>query len=119
MRARGSLRMGERETMDEIDKGEIVTGDGDDLLDPVFSSGINPLLLHNLRMAGGFGSDEPAETTCKKCGSEMKRIVYGFPSSMPDEEDDYVLGGCLIMPGAPRYSCPKCAKDDRGGLGGG
>jgi hypothetical protein len=105
--------MGEQENMDEIDKGEIGTGDGDDFHDPAYSSRISPLLLYKLGLAGGFGSDEPAVDTCKKCGSEMKRVVYGFPSSMPDKDDDYVLGGCVIMPGAPQFSCPKCAKDQR------
>ncbi len=98
--------------MGDNDKDDIVTGDGDDFQDPVYSSAISPLLLYKLGLVGGFGSDEPSDGICKKCGSEMKRIVYGFPSSMPDEDDDYVLGGCVIMPGAPQYSCPKCAKDD-------
>jgi hypothetical protein len=108
--------MGEQENMDEIDKEEIdkeefITGVGDDFPQGVGSSGISPLLLYKLGLVGGFGSDEPADGICKKCGSEMKRVVYGFPSRMPDEDDDYVLGGCVIMPGAPQFSCPKCAKD--------
>jgi len=108
--------MGEQENMDEIDKEEIdkeeiVKGDSDDFQDPIYSSAISPLLLYKLGLVGGFGSDEPSDGICKKCGSEMKRIVYGFPSRMPDEDDDYVLGGCVIMPGAPQFSCPKCAKD--------
>jgi hypothetical protein len=103
--------MGEQENMDEIDKGEIGTGLGSYFEDLANSSAISPLSLYKLGLAGGFGSDEPADGICKKCGSEMKRIVYGFPSRMPDEDDDYVLGGCVIMPGAPQFSCPKCAKD--------
>lgn len=95
--------------MGENDNGEIDGSASHELEDSDYFSGINPLLLYNLRMTGVFGPDEPGDSTCKECGTEMKRIVYGFPSRMPDEEDDYVLGGCVIMPGAPRYSCPKCA----------
>ena len=106
--------MGEQENMDEVDKEEIdkeefITGVGDDFPQGVGSSGISPFVLYKLGLAGRF--DEPADGICKKCGSEMKRILYGFPSRMPDEDDDYVLGGCVIMPGAPQFSCPKCAKD--------
>jgi len=99
--------------MDEMDKSEISTGNGDDFQDPVYSSAISPLLLYKLGLVGGFGSDEPADGICKKCGSAMKRVVYGFPSRMPDEDDDYVLGGCVILPGAPQFSCLNCAKDQR------
>jgi hypothetical protein len=41
----------------------------------------------------------------------MKAIMYGFPSHMPSDEDDYVLGGCVVFPGMPEFTCPTCAKD--------
>jgi hypothetical protein len=103
--------MGEQENMDEIDKEEIGTGVGSYFQDLANTSAISPLALYKLGLAGRF--DEPADGICTKCGSEMKRILYGFPSRMPDEDDDYVLGGCVILPGAPQFSCPKCAKDQR------
>ena len=47
---------------------------------------------------------------CSKCGTRMKAIMYGFPTSMPDDDDDYVLGGCVVSPMSPRFTCPQCKK---------
>jgi hypothetical protein len=48
---------------------------------------------------------------CPTCGKRMKSIMYGFPSRMPTEDDDYVLGGCTIFPGMPSFTCTTCAND--------
>jgi len=49
---------------------------------------------------------------CKTCGQQLKRIVYGFPSSMPTEEDNWVLGGCVVTGDDPQYYCPNCDNED-------
>lgn len=45
---------------------------------------------------------------CDTCGSTLKRIVYGMPSRMPEENDDWVLGGCMVTGDDPEFSCPVC-----------
>ncbi|NBX24110.1 MAG: hypothetical protein EBR52_08420 [Microbacteriaceae bacterium] len=62
-----------------------------------------------------FGSLPPRLTArvdedpnCPTCGTRMKPIMYGFPSSPPPEDADYVLGGCVIFPGQPMFTCPTC-----------
>ena len=49
---------------------------------------------------------------CEKCGSQMIRMVYGFPSSsmMRDAERGKIsLGGCVIFGNDPRWICSaKC-----------
>jgi hypothetical protein len=63
----------------------------------------------------GFGSLPPRlparneeHQDCPTCGTRMKPIMYGFPSSPPPEDADYVLGGCVIFPGQPMFTCPTC-----------
>ena len=59
---------------------------------------------------------------CPKCGSEqVVPIGYGLPgpemAAMADR-GEIVLGGCVIEPDAPRWSCKACGwewrEDDRG-----
>ena len=57
----------------------------------------------------GLNAPDAAEhPNCPTCGVRMKSIMYGFPSHMPTEEDDYVLGGCVVFSGMPRFTCPTC-----------
>lgn len=44
---------------------------------------------------------------CPICENKVKEIIYGFPSQ-EFNEDDYILGGCLLLGVNPRYYCPKC-----------
>lgn len=45
---------------------------------------------------------------CPHCeSSKMQEIVYGLPVGEPDK-DRYVLGGCVIEPGALRFVCGEC-----------
>lgn len=46
--------------------------------------------------------------SCPTCGERMKWIMYGFPSGPPPEDADYVLGGCVIFAGQPKFICPTC-----------
>jgi hypothetical protein len=62
-------------------------------------------------LQGLNGSGATEHPICPTCGERMKSIMYGFPSHMPTEEDDYVLGGCVVFPGMPEFTCPTCAKD--------
>lgn len=48
---------------------------------------------------------------CPTCGSyKYKKIMYGFPMLGYDERDKYILGGCTVTPGNPKWSCGKCHK---------
>jgi len=51
---------------------------------------------------------------CPKCDSKtVARILYGMPAFSPELEKDLeygkiVLGGCVINPDDPTWSCVKC-----------
>lgn len=47
-------------------------------------------------------------TTCETCGKPMKEVHYGMPSEIPTEEDNWVLGGCIITDESPEYMCTTC-----------
>jgi hypothetical protein len=61
-------------------------------------------------LQGLNGSGATEHPICPTCGERMKSIMYGFPTSMPDDDDDYVLGGCVVSPMSPRFTCPQCKK---------
>jgi hypothetical protein len=56
-------------------------------------------------------------TRCPQCHSEdLLRIVYGMPSEEMVEESvagRVALGGCLVWPDAPDYTCQKCGYEWR------
>jgi len=46
---------------------------------------------------------------CNKCNEPMSRIVYGYPTqAMVElaEENEWVLGGCMISP--IKFYCKNC-----------
>jgi predicted Zn-ribbon and HTH transcriptional regulator len=56
-------------------------------------------------------------TRCPQCHSEdLVRIVYGMPSEEMVEESvagRVALGGCLVWPDAPDYTCQNCGYEWR------
>jgi hypothetical protein len=60
---------------------------------------------------------------CPECktADSVKKIIYGMPSRMPTEADDWVTGGCVItmvlddegkeVISDPRNHCTKCELD--------
>ncbi len=55
--------------------------------------------------------------TCPMCDSyKCVEIQYGYPAPQdPDADKDWrktqVLGGCCLMPGAPKFSCLCCGHE--------
>lgn len=45
---------------------------------------------------------------CPVCGWKLLPIIYGYPSPELFERDDIVIGGCIVDPMYPYYSCSNC-----------
>lgn len=46
---------------------------------------------------------------CPKCGKETKIVVYGLPVEAPKEDDNWVMGGCIVEePFENGYLCLDC-----------
>ena len=45
-------------------------------------------------------------TVCPDGGAKLKTIIYGMLAGDPGP--DYVVGGCMIGPGAPTKACSQC-----------
>jgi hypothetical protein len=58
--------------------------------------------------------DGPARTPrpwCPSCGIQAVPVLYGRASSAGlrlARAEEVILGGCLVSPGSPRWSCPRC-----------
>lgn len=54
---------------------------------------------------------------CPKCGSKnIGRYMYGLPVFSDEllkeiDSGKIILGGCIIMEGAPKYHCNDCNED--------
>jgi len=53
---------------------------------------------------------------CPQCGGKVAKILYGLPFMTNElqaaiDAGDIIIGECLIMPGQPRWRCPKCELD--------
>ena len=57
-------------------------------------------------------------TRCPRCNSEEAvRVVYGMPSKEMVEESAagrVALGGCVVFPDAPDFTCQNCGHEWRG-----
>lgn len=47
---------------------------------------------------------------CQKCGGKLKLVLYGMPNYTPElqealDNDEVVLGGCVISGGKPHFIC--------------
>jgi len=55
--------------------------------------------------------------TCPRCSSEdTVPIVYGYPGpklTEPSIRGEVVLGGCMVWPDAPDYTCKNCGHEWR------
>lgn len=51
---------------------------------------------------------------CPNCktSQNVSEIVYGLPSREPREDENVILGGCMIFEGQPNWVCTKCDWDD-------
>ena len=48
---------------------------------------------------------------CPACGEPMIPIRYGYPDDTLIDaaaRGEAVIGGCIIEPGQPHWSCPEC-----------
>ncbi|HLL38440.1 MAG TPA: hypothetical protein VK357_02095 [Rubrobacteraceae bacterium] len=57
-------------------------------------------------------------STCPRCGSQnVVPILYGMPRPEMLEEESHrgevALGGCVVFPDAPDYTCRNCGHDWR------
>jgi len=51
------------------------------------------------------------KATCPQCGNNgtIRRIGYGYPSFEMSEDENIILGGCMVPPGpVPKHACIKC-----------
>jgi hypothetical protein len=51
------------------------------------------------------------QAICPECVSKdtIRSIEYGYPSLEMSEDENIILGGCLIPPGpVPKHACTKC-----------
>lgn len=49
---------------------------------------------------------------CPHCGQPMVPIRYGYPGQAlveAAERGEVVLGGCIVEPGQPEWSCRTCS----------
>jgi hypothetical protein len=67
---------------------------------------------------------DPSPPACPACGSPaIAKVLYGMPAWSPELEADLaagrvVLGGCIVEPGAPRFTCVSCGEGLDEGAGG-
>lgn len=55
----------------------------------------------------------PKRQKCPTCGAGVLQIAYGMPGEEMHEaaqRGEIILGGCVIMPYAPTWQCPKCGR---------
>lgn len=48
--------------------------------------------------------------TCPNCHNRMSRVIYGMTAEPPPPH--HVLGGCLVGPGMPEFSCQNCSNEN-------
>ena len=57
------------------------------------------------------------DTRCPRCNSEdVVPIVYGYPGDELTEASmrgEVALGGCVVFPDAPEYTCKNCGHEWR------
>lgn len=51
---------------------------------------------------------------CPVCGTDenVKQIQYGYPLEATNEDEDTILGGCIVFEGQPEWVCTVCDWDD-------
>ncbi len=51
--------------------------------------------------------NKPSE--CPKCHSQkVVRIEYGLIFDVPDDAEDFVMGGCCVEDDSPQWACRDC-----------
>ena len=48
---------------------------------------------------------------CPRCGATSRAWLWGLVAGNWDDDDDVVLGGCMVEQEPPSYQCSECAHD--------
>lgn len=52
-------------------------------------------------------SDDELRPACPRCASDdVMTVSYGLPVGPPTTDE--VIGGCVVVPGSPRWECRSC-----------